>query len=165
MELEQVIAFIEQRGLPAFVIAISTIAILGLFKLCKMFNKIQSKAIRKSVYLVIDIALAFAGTAIYYAIFKMNFDLGYVVYSLVQVSSTLSLYALFENMHIRELVNKLIHWVISWFKTNPNALKKTLKKLGVPEDTATKILSEADNAVKAAKAQAEAQAATKCTLK
>lgn len=152
--MEQFVAFIEQHGLPSFIIAISTIFILGVLKLCKVFSKIQNKDVRKTIYLVIDIAMAFAGCAIYYALFHIKFGVNYLCCSLVQVGSTLSLYAVFENVHIRELIKKLIDWVISWFKTNPTTLEKMLKKFGLPEDATMKIVSEANAAIEAAKQQA-----------
>lgn len=153
--MEQFLVFIESHGLPAFIIAISTIFILGVLKMCKVFSKIQNKNVRKSIYLVIDIVMAFAGTAIYYAIYHIAFNIEYLWCSLIQVGSTLSLYAVFENMHIRELVKKLLEWVVSWFKANPKALEKTLKKLGVPEYAITKIQADATAAIAAEKAKAQ----------
>lgn len=99
--------------------------------------------------------MAFAGTAIYYAIYHIAFNIEYLWCSLIQVGSTLSLYAVFENMHIRELVKKLLEWVVSWFKANPKALQKTLKKLGVPEYAITKIQADATAAIAAEKAKAQ----------
>lgn len=107
--MEQILQFIQNYGLPVFVIASGIIVLLGILKLCKVFNKIQNANVKKFLYYVIDIALAFGGVAIYFAIFKESFA-DYVTVSLTQITATTTLYAIYENLGARKLVQLFWNW-------------------------------------------------------
>ena len=92
--MEQILEYIKQNGLPVFIIATCIIAIVGTLKLCKVFDKISSKNVKKFIYYILDIALSFGSSAIYFAIFKLNFN-DYLIFSVSQISSTTALYALY----------------------------------------------------------------------
>lgn len=158
--MEHIFTFVEHYGLPAFVIAACTILILGILKLCKVFDKIQSKNVKKTIYLVIDIVLAFVGTAIYYAIFGISFNTAYLYASLMQIGATLSAYAIFEGTHLREGLLMILTWIKSWFKTHPDALDKALKKLGLTEEQVASLKTEASNLAETNKATQETTEAT-----
>lgn len=129
--MEQILQFIQNYGLPVFVIATSIIVLLGILKLCKVFNKIQNANVKKFLYYVIDIALAFGGVAIYFAIFKESFA-DYVTVSLTQITATTTLYAIYENLGVRKLVQ--LFW--AWFgglvqKDKHKQLVKFAKAVGL----------------------------------
>lgn len=107
--MEQILEFIQNYGLPVFVVATSIIVLLGILKLCKVFNKIQNKNIKKFIYYVIDIALSFGGVAIYFAIFKKDFT-DYITICLTQITATTTLYAIYENLGARKLVQLFWNW-------------------------------------------------------
>ena len=152
--MEQILAYIESYGLPVFVIATCIILLIGILKVCKLFDKIENKNVKKFIYYALDVALAFGGAAIYFAIFKLNWA-EYVMFSAAQVSATTTLYAIYENFGVRKLVQILLNWVSGWFKANPNH-KLTKLAQGLGWDTA---IAE----IQKAKAEAEAKAAAEAT--
>ena len=72
--MEQILEFISQYGLPVFIIASCSILLIGILKLCKVFNKISNKNIKKLIYYILNVVLSFGGVAIYYAAFKIGFN-------------------------------------------------------------------------------------------
>ena len=134
--MEKIIPIVLEYGLPVLVIACSIIFIIGILKLCKVFDKIQSKGLKKFLYYFLDIILAFVGIFIYFKIAGIEFVWGsYINYSLSQLTVTVALYAFYESVHIRTFVQFLIKCVATWLKKNPNStIAKNLKKLGL--DTA-----------------------------
>ncbi len=131
--MDKIVAYIETYGLSILIIAICIIAIVGILKLCKVFDKIKSDDLKKFIYYVIDIALAFGGSAIYFAIFHKSFD-GYVMYSISQFATTVFLYAFYEQCGVRKLVRMLISVIAGWIKKNPETeLAKWANKLGLSE--------------------------------
>lgn len=132
--MEQILSFITSYGLPVFIIASCCIVFLGILKLCKVFSKLTNKSIKKLIYYIIDIVLAFGGSAIYFAIYHKAFNIDFVMFSCTQVGATTTLYAIYENFGIRKLVQIGLTWIASWFKKNPNSkLAKALKGLGLNE--------------------------------
>ena len=129
--MEQILEYIKQNGLPVFIIATRIIAIVGTLKLCKVFDKISSKNVKKFIYYILDIALSFGSSAIYFAIFKLNFN-DYLIFSVSQISSTTALYALYENFGLRKLVQMLIEWLSKRIKIE-DAIKlaKIAEKIGL----------------------------------
>ena len=137
--MEQIFEYIVNYGLPTFIIASCIIIFIGALKLCKLFDKIPSKDIKKFMYYALDITLSFAGVALYYVLFNIDFT-GYITMCCQQVTATTILYALYENFGVRKVVKALLAWVATWFKKNPDhTLVKTLKKLGLTEDAVKKI--------------------------
>lgn len=133
--MERIISYIQDYGPSIIIIAICIIAFVGILKLCKVFDKIKSSQVKKVLYYVIDVVLAFAGSAIYFAIFHKSFsDTGYVLYSISTLGVTTTLYAVYENFGLRTLVKMAINGISKWFKKNPEAkLTKWAKKYGLVE--------------------------------
>lgn len=129
--MEQILSYIGTYGLPVFIIATCIIAVIGILKLCKVFNKISNKNVKKFLYYLLDVVLAFAGSAIYFAIFKISFT-DYVVFSITQVTATTTLYAIYENFGLRKLVQIASAAFIKWIATSKETkFKKLAKKLGL----------------------------------
>ena len=151
--MEQILEYITRYGLSVFVIASCIIALIGILKLCKVFDKIKNKNIKKLIYYVLNVAFAFGGAAIYFAAFKIDFS-GYVMYSCTQVGATTTLYAIYENFGVRKLVQILLAWVATWFKKNPeNKFVKALKGLGLTEEAIANIKATTDAELEKAKVQ------------
>ena len=135
----EILEFIARYGLPVLVIAICIIAIIGTLKLCKVFNKIQNADVKKCIYYALNFVLAFAGAAIYFGIFHINFS-EYVTFAFAQVSVTTTIYSVYEHFGVRKLVQKFINWLAFKFKKDPNCkVVKDLKSLGLTEDAIVKI--------------------------
>ena len=131
--MDKLISYIQNYGLSILVIAVCIIAIVGILKLCKVFDKIKSDDLKKFIYYAIDVVLAFAGSAIYFAIFHKDWN-GYAMYSLSQLATTLFLYAFYEQCGVRKLVRMLISVIAGWIKKNPETeLAKWAEKLGLTE--------------------------------
>ena len=129
--MEQIFEYIKENGLPVFIIATCIIAIVGVLKLCKVFDKISSKNVKKFIYYALDIVLSFGGSAIYFAIFKLDFS-NYMIFSISQISSTTALYALYENFGLRKLVQMLIAWLSTRIKKEDAVkLSKIAEKMGL----------------------------------
>ena len=129
--MEQILSYIGTYGLPVFIIATCIISVIGILKLCKVFNKISNKNVKKFLYYLLDVVLAFAGSAIYFAIFKISFT-DYVVFSITQVTATTTLYAIYENFGLRRLVQIASAAFIKWVSTSKETkFKKLAKKLGL----------------------------------
>ena len=140
--MEQILEFISQYGLPVFVIASCSILLIGILKLCKVFNKINSKNIKKLIFYILNVVLSFGGAAIYYAAFKVGFDT-YLMFCLTQVSATTTLYAIYENFGVRKLVQIGLAWVASWSKKNPESkFTKAAKALGFDEEKISAMIAE-----------------------
>lgn len=131
--MEAIITYITQHGLPVFVIACMIIAIVGILKLCKVFAKIKSADVKKLVYNVIDIVLAFGISAAYFGIFHLNFN-GYLIFSVTQISATAALYTIYENFGARKFVRYIIQLITKWIVKDPNSqLSKWADKVGLDE--------------------------------
>lgn len=137
--MEQILEYIANYGLPVFVIASVIIGFVGILKLCKVFDKITNKTARKAVFYAVDMVLSFAGVAIYFAIFKIDFA-GYIAFVCTQIGATTTLYALYENFGVRNLVKMFIEWVGAKLYGDANAkLAELLDKLNIPSDMANNI--------------------------
>lgn len=131
--MDKLLAYIQTYGLSILVIAICVIAIIGILKLCKVFDKIKSSEVKKVIYYALDVVLAFAGSAIYFASFHKDWA-GYWLYSIAQLGVTTTLYAIYENFGVRKLVQYLISVISKWFEKNPEAeLTKWAEKVGLTE--------------------------------
>lgn len=151
--MDKIISYVETYGLAILIIALSIIFIIGVLKLCKAFSFIKSAKIKKLVYYITDVIFAFGGSAIYFAIFKINFS-EYLVYAGAQLGVTTTLYAVYENFGIRELVKLVLGVFAKWLKGNPdNKIAKQLKSLGLDENAIAKV----QNVVEGEKAKVEAE--------
>ena len=140
--MEQILDFISQYGLPVFVIASCSILLIGILKLCKVFNKISNKNVKKLIFYILNVVLSFGGAAIYYAAFKVGFE-SYLMFCLTQVSATTTLYAIYENFGVRKLVQIGLAWVASWSKKNPESkFTKAAKALGFDEEKISAMIAE-----------------------
>lgn len=153
--MDKIISYVETYGLAILVIALCIIAFIGILKLCKAFNWIKSSKIKKFVYYISDVALAFGGSAIYFALFKISFS-EYLVYAGAELGVTTTLYAVYENFGVRELVKLVLGVFAKWFKGNPNnKIAKQLKSLGLNEEAIAKVQGVVDGE----KAKVETQVA------
>lgn len=154
--MDKIISYVEQYGLAILIIALCIITFIGLLKVCKVFSWIKSSKIKKLVYYISDVALAFGGSAIYFAIYKISFS-EYLVYAGAQLGFTTTLYAVYENFGLRELIKLILGLFAKWFKGNPdNKIAKQLKSLGLTEDAIAKV----QGVVEGEKAKVEAQVAS-----
>lgn len=131
MDLSKAWALVEAYGLSVLIIAVTIIAFIGVLKLCKVFDKIQNKDLKKFIYYAIDIVLAFGGSAIYFAAFKLDWS-AFVTYSVAELTIVTTLYSLYEHFGVRKFVRWLIGIVAKWIKKNPDAqLSKWANKVGL----------------------------------
>lgn len=138
--MEQIIAYIAQYGIPVFVIATCVIAFIDILKVCKVFNKISSKQVKKVLYYICSIVLSFGGSALYFVIFDKAFTLEYVLYSCAQVGATTSLYAIYANLGMRKLLQIVCTKLKEWVAKNPERkTAKALKALGLTPEALTKL--------------------------
>lgn len=129
--MDKIVDYVKAYGLSIFVIAVSIIAIIGLLKLCKVFNKIKSGDVKKCIYYALDLLLAFGGSAIYFATFGLDFS-GYIAYSLAELTVVTTLYAIYEHFGVRKFVRWIISLIAGWIKTNPaTKFGKLAKKIGL----------------------------------
>ena len=156
---------VQKYGPSILVIAAVIIVFVGVLKLFKAFDKISSKDVKKAVYFAVDAVLAFAGAAVYFAIFGIPFTGYYALYSVSLLGVTTLLYSLYEHWGPRWCVRKLIGLVASWFKKNPEAkLTKDAEKYGlVKAINYLQAKYEAQEAEEKAKAEAEKKAAETAT--
>lgn len=158
--MEQILAFIEQHGLPVFIIATCIILIIGTLKLCKVFSKIKNDNVKKCIYYILDVALSFAGVAIYYGAFKLDFG-SYVMFSTTQIGATTTLYAIYENFGVRKLVQMFLAWIAAKIKKDSKSkLAKICKQMGLENfvTEAQAVITEKKEADEQAKAAANATA-------
>lgn len=153
--MEQILEYITRYGLSVFVIASCIIALIGILKLCKVFDKITNKNVKKLIYYVLNIVLAFGGSAIYFAAFKISFS-GYVVFAFAQVGATTTLYAIYENFGVRKLVQIALDAIAKWFKKNPeHKVTKALKSLGLTEEAIESVKAYANTELEKEKAKVQ----------
>lgn len=146
--MEQILNYILKFGPTAFILGTIIIAFIGLLKLCKAFDWIKNKDVKKLVYYILNISLSFGVAAIYFAIYNVDFS-GYVMFSCSQVGSTTALYAIYENFGLRKLWQMALSWIASWFKKNPeNKYVKALKGLGLTEEAVKRIQTLTDSELK-----------------
>lgn len=147
------LGYIESYGLPILVIAICIISFLGILKLCKVFDKLQNKEVRKCIFLIIDLVLAFGFAAIYFAIFKKPFS-GYCVYSGAQFVVAVVLYAMYENWGLRKLVQVVLALLSKWCTSDKeHKFKKLAIALGLDHAVVTLNKTITEEANKQAKQQ------------
>lgn len=130
--MEMLIKFIEQYGLEVALIAFATIFLVGVFKLIlnKPLEKIK-KADRKPIYETFSIVFAFGLTAAWLAVrvswfhmpldpfsWKLVAEAGIGVYAAVKV-----MYPLYENYKLRDLLQIIGRWVLSWFSHKEASVK------------------------------------------
>ena len=149
----EIISYVETYGLSILVIALCIISIIGILKLCKVFNWIKSKDVKKFVYYISDIVLAFGGAAIYFAIYKISFS-EYLMYAGAELGTATTLYSLYEYLGARKVFRLLLDVFKKWIKGNPESkIAKQLKSLGLNEESITKVKS----VLESEKAKVEAQ--------
>jgi hypothetical protein len=137
--MEQLLAYIAQYGLTVATIAFIVICFIGTLKLCKVFNKISSKQLKKTIYYVLSISLSFGVSALYFVIFNLSWDT-YVKFSIAQANATAILYAIYENLGLRKLLQVIATKWIDYIKKSPERkTAKALKNLGLTEDMLNKL--------------------------
>lgn len=141
--MELILNYILEYGPTAFLIGLIIITFIGILKLCKAFDWIKNKDVKKLVYYIFNIGLSFGVVALYFTIYKIDFS-GYLAFSFSQVGSTTALYAIYENLGLRKLWQMVLSWIasriMSWFKKNPeNKYVKALEGLGLSEEAVERI--------------------------
>lgn len=163
MDFSKAWALVEAYGLSVLVIAVSIIAFIGILKLCKVFDKITNKDIKKFIYYAIDIVLAFAGSAIYFAAFKIEWS-AFAAYSIAELTVVTTLYSIYEHFGVRKFVRWIIGLVAKWIKKNPDKqLSKWANKVGL-ESAIEKINVEIQQKEELAKQQQEQEQASETKL-
>ena len=132
---------LTKYGLPVLVIACITILLIGVLKYFNVFNKIP-KDNRKPVYYILNYVLVFGLVAAYYAIFKRPFD-DYVAYSIVSATAVTGVYALYENIHLRDLLHCIGNFIVG--KVAKNQIEAAKNK---PVKNATKSSEKTNNNTK-----------------
>ena len=112
METEILESLVGKFGLPVFIISIITIFIIGALKYFGVFNKIENKDIKKTIYYGLSILLSFGITALYYAIFGLQFT-NYIAFCLKASPCTTLIYAMYEHFHIRDFVKFIGTFIVS----------------------------------------------------
>lgn len=122
--MEALIKFIEQYGVEVALIAFAAIFLVGVFKIIlkRPLEKIE-KANRKPIYEALSIVFAFGLTAAWLAVrvawfhmpvdpfsWKLVGEAGVGVYAAVKV-----MYPLYENFRLRDLLQIIGRWMLSWF--------------------------------------------------
>ena len=122
--MEALIKFIEQYGVEVALIAFVAIFLVGVFKLIlkRPLEKIE-KVNRKPIYETLSIVFAFGLTAAWLAVrvawfhmpvepfsWKLVGEASVGVYTAVKV-----MYPLYENFRLRDLLQIIGRWMLSWF--------------------------------------------------
>lgn len=129
--MDKLLSYIQTYGLSILVIAVSIITVIGILKVCKVFDKIKSKNVKKFIYYALDIALSFGGSAIYFACFHKSFS-GYPMYCVAELTVVTTLYAIYENCGLRAFVKYLLSLTINALKKKPeDQLGKWAEKIGL----------------------------------
>lgn len=129
--MSEAVKYISKYGISLLVIALVIIAIIGILKKCKVFNKLPSKNIKKAVYYALDIALAFGLTALYFVLFKQGFS-KYLTYTGAEICVVTALYAIYENFGVRKLVEITCTLIRKHFAKNKNSkLAKLVQQVGI----------------------------------
>jgi len=107
--MEQILLYIAEYGLAVFIIATAIILTIGILKVCKVFDKIQNKDIKKIIYYGLDVVLAFGYVALYYVIFNLEWHT-YWILCITQMGATTTLYNIYENFGLRKLLQMFLAW-------------------------------------------------------
>lgn len=131
--MEALIKFIEQYGVEVSLIAFAAIFLVGVFKIIlkRPLEKIE-KVNRKPIYEALSIVFAFGLTAAWLAVrvawfhmpvdpfsWKLVGEAGVGVYAAVKV-----MYPLYENFRLRDLLQIIGRWMLSWFSRKEIEVKQ-----------------------------------------
>lgn len=143
--MEQLLAYLTKYGLSTAIIALSVVCFIGLLKVCKVFSKISSAQVRKTLLYGLSVSLSFGGVALYFVIMSLTWET-YIPLCITQVSATTALYAIYENLGIRKLLQVIAGKVIEYIKKHPERkTAKALKSLGLTDEMLTKLQAIANN--------------------
>lgn len=117
MTSDMLIRFFENYGWIMTVLATSGIIIVGFLKACGAFNKI-SESYRKYVYFGVSCVISVVACTIYLCASKQFEWASWGITAACIIGFTLTLYGVYENTGLRDLLKKLI------FTPLKNALKK-----------------------------------------
>ena len=129
--------YVNLHKIPATLITVAVIFFIGLLKTIKVFDKITNKDAKKGILFSLSIVLSFVGAAIYYVIKPFAWD-WFWLYGLLQSIATIVLYAFYEDLGPRKLIQLLFTWCGSLFKKKSVNLT-FLKELGLPDEFIEKI--------------------------
>ena len=131
--MEELMKLVSEYGVPALILSLIIIFLIGVLKYFKLFDKIP-KDWRKAIFSVLGLAFSFGTAALYYVIFKNPFT-NYVWFSLGTYALVTVVYALYENLGARALLKLFGNFVVS--KVANEQVKEAVKKLtdSIPEET------------------------------
>lgn len=122
--MEQIMAFYAQYGWQLALIALIGIIILGVLKYANVFVKIEKEK-RKPIYFAISLGFSIVATIIYLLIIK-QFTFEYVIsVSLAIYALNQSMYAVYENTNLRDLMKKISEKIVQ--KVLENLFKNKTK--------------------------------------
>lgn len=129
--MDHLVEYVKAYGLAVLIIAVIIIAFVGTLKICGVFKKLNNAIVKKVIYYSLDVVLSFGVSALYFEIFKKNFD-QYVAYSLAQIAVTTTLYAVYENFGLRALVQKVVSLIRTAIQNNKDTqFVKLVQQMGI----------------------------------
>lgn len=141
--MEAILEFVKAYGLPALIIGVIIIAIVGCLK--PLVAKVTNKDLRKFIFYAVDVGLSFATVAIYYVIFKINFGT-YVADAIKQFVAVIVLYAFYEQVGLRKIWQMFTGWLSSvLFKDPEKKMLELMSKMKVPQDKIDEVKNIVDN--------------------
>ena len=99
-QLEQ---FVTSHSLNVILLAVAVVILVGTLKFFGVFKKIQSKDVKRFIYLVLDVALSFGLGALYIWAFKLEWAM-YLPLVIELVPAVLVAYAIYENIGGRKFL-------------------------------------------------------------
>lgn len=110
MELDSIMQYIAQYGLPLGLIAIAGVIVLGILKYCNVFKKLDEK-IRHYFYLGISISLSLIGSVAYLGVKgSLTPELVVTLFGAIWALNQ-AFYSLYSNTPLKDLLGKLIEYV------------------------------------------------------
>lgn len=109
--MDEFLVFLQTYGLAMGLIALAGVALLGILKYCKVFEKVQNENVRHYLYIIISAGLSVIGTAIYLVATK-SFEWAYfftVAAAIWALNQTF--YNIFKTTKLNALATKVLDWV------------------------------------------------------
>lgn len=129
--MTEAVKYISAYGISLLVIACLIIACIGILKVCKVFRKVSSVNLKKAIYYILDIALAFAFAAAYFALTKQGFS-KYLAFTGAEICVVTALYAVYENFGVRKLLTVVVTQIREHMAKNKNSkLTKLVQQVGI----------------------------------
>lgn len=113
--MEELQMFFISYGWQLGLIALGGIILLGILKYTNAFSKIEKEK-RKIIYFAFSLGFSLIATIIYLLCIK-QFEIGYLItITLAIYALNQTMYAVYEQTKLRDLVNKIIDYILSKIK-------------------------------------------------